>query len=170
MIARYLSDLTTDGFKTLLDVLKKLNAIQGALQHKGLYSEASRLDLLIEAIDDEFSYRRAPRSLSDGVYNLSLALFTGHGPAVSVALHRLSLAVDHTYQAWGALPRGSVERVQLLVEGSMDLFRDHQNNPTGPLNWHSLSKLDEGMRKNLGDAAEVLWAFGLELDPQLRVS
>ena len=170
MIARYLSDLTTYGFKTLLDVLKKLHAIQGALQHKGLHSEASRLDLLIEAIDDEFSYRRAPRSLSDGVYNLSLALFTGHGPAVSVALHRLSLAVSHTYQAGGALPRGSVERVQLLVEGSMDLFRDHRNNPTGPLNWRSLSRLDEGMRKNLGDAAEVLWAFGLELDPQLRVS
>lgn len=170
-ISRYLRGLSTDEFKTLLGALsfQKLYAIQGVLQHKGLYLAASRLGFLIEEMDDEFLSRRAPRSLSIEAQNLTVAVLQGNGPAVPDALRRLSLAVEDTFQTWKALPKSSIERMQVLIGASMGLLRDRQHNPDGPLNLHSLCKLDEGMRANLGAAAVVLRSFGLELEPQVHV-
>lgn len=85
------------------------------------------------------------------------------------ALYRLSLAVKEIYQAWEVLPLPTIMFLRRMVEKSMDVLRDHQNNPVGPLNRHSLSKLDDGRRRHLSAAAVVLCHFGLELDPQLRV-
>ena len=164
-----LENFSRDEFKTLLGALdfQKIHAVQQALQHKGYCAEASRLGLLAERVGTEFVLNRAP-SLYNARSLLWSALIAGNGPAVSDALRGLSLAVEASYQDWQTLPYPTVVELQNLVDRSMILLRDHQNNPTGPLNWHSLSKLDDGLRKNLGDAAQVLWAFGLELDPALR--
>jgi len=88
---------------------------------------------------------------------------------VCTLLPHLSVGVTKALAFFGELPNYTIMDLKDWTRVIMDdVLRDYQNNPTGPLNWHSLRKLDDGMRKNLGDAAQVLWAFGLELDPALR--
>ena len=166
----YFRTLSTDEFKGLLGTLhsKNLNAVRQALWQTGDYRQANSLIGLVHSLELEFS-RRASRSLRNEQVNLTLALGAGSVLAVTDVLCRLSRVVEDTYQTWGALPKSEVERVQRLVESSVDLLRDHQNNPVGPLNGHSLRKLDDGRRKSLGAAAAVLGGFGLELEPELRV-
>ena len=97
---------------------------------------------------------------------LEMALGAGNRLAASNALYRLSLAVKDTRQVFGMLPDYMNKALLRQVEQSMDLFRDDQTNPVGPLNGHSLRKLDDGIRANLGGAAEGLRSFGLELRPE----
>lgn len=51
-----------------------------------------------------------------------------------------------------------------LVESSLFLFRDMQNNAHGALNAASLGRLDDATVENLRNAAWYLSQFGLELD------
>ncbi|WP_454005914.1 hypothetical protein [Alcaligenes sp. Marseille-Q7550] len=167
----YFKTLSTDEFKGLLGVLhsRNLDTVRQALWQTGDYWQANSLLGLVHSLELEFS-RRASRSLRTEQVNLTLALGAGDRFAVTDALYRLSRVVEDAYQTWGALPQSELERVQRLVESSVDLLRDRQNNPVGPLNRHSLNKLDDGRRRNLGAAAVVLGSFGLELEPELRAS
>ncbi|WP_394065557.1 hypothetical protein [Alcaligenes sp. WGS1538] len=162
---RYCESLSTDEFKALLGALQpqNLKTVPKALLKAHSFKE------LKSALDWEFNYRRAPLSLRVEQQNLDRAWRAGNRLAVSEALYRLSLAVEETCQVWEVLPDKTMKCVQQLVERSMDLFRDRQNNPEGPLNGHSLRKLDENIRANFGAAGPVLRSFGLELDPELRV-
>lgn len=82
-------------------------------------------------------------------------------------LRYLSGEVSELLAVYGVLPRLASERVRERVNQSMDLLRDRQNNPVGPLNVHSLRKLDDGMRADLGGAAQVLRSFGLKLESEM---
>lgn len=88
---------------------------------------------------------------------------------VCTRLRQLSVGASKVLAFFGDVPFFTAVGLKNYVEDAMYLLRDHQNNPVGPLNLHSLSKLDDGMRKNLGAAAVVLCNFGLEMEPELRI-
>ena len=170
IIRRYLKESSTDEFKLLLGSLRARNpdAARRALSQitGGGPSEAGlKLFALRTAIDLEFS-RRVPPVLLNRQRNLDWQLSGGNTFAVSKALYRLGLAVEDACQVYGMLSNDMDQSLRQQVWQSMTLFRDDQNNPTGPLNGHSLSKLDDGIRANLGGAASVLHSWGLVLKPE----
>lgn len=77
------------------------------------------------------------------------------------------MVVDDIRQTYETLPDQLMRELRQLVGESMDLFRDDQSNPAGPLNGHSLSKLDDDIRANLGGAVPGLRSFGLKLEPDM---
>lgn len=84
--------------------------------------------------------------------------------AASHALHKLCKLVDTCRQDCGPLAPEMVEEVRRLVARGLDLIRDPQGNPHGPLNGASLSKVDDFTLKHLREASSSLRPMGLELD------
>ncbi|WP_394060593.1 hypothetical protein [Alcaligenes sp. WGS1538] len=149
---------------------RRLDTMDPADTQWNAINRVERIRIALSAVIDK---RVKPCIDAVDVVMLTLA-FPGQGSQRSVCegLRHLSVEVRDAFATYGALPDLVEWRVQICVNQSMDLFRDRQSNPVGPLNWHSLSKLDNRMQKNLLAAAEVLHSFGLELDPDpaLRVS
>lgn len=88
--------------------------------------------------------------------------------AASLVLDGLNTLVGESLNTHGcesldSLSKGMAEDVRRLVKGSLDLFRDHPNNPSGSLNRASLDKLDD-LTLGVLRKALTLHAFGLDLD------
>lgn len=166
----YFKSLHMDEFVALLSVFRpeNLDSIEHALaQIDDAYRDMSLSVLHSFSIDLDYEFnRRVPQGLYISERALSHALSAGNGILVSGALYRLSLAVEDTWQVCEVLSRSHVKAVRRLIQECMALFRDDLNNPVGPLNGHSLSKLDDDVRANLGGAASSLRRFGLELEPE----
>ena len=172
-LAYYFQALTKDEFQALLDT--KLSESLDTAYMAHLRATRGYTSRTVDSVGSLFAIefvRRAPPEFAQRVNELSVALIEGDQLNVSDALHRLSLAVKATYQDWKKLPDLANFELQSMVKDSMSLFRDWGNNWDGPLNWHSLSKLDDDTRANLSAAALVLDSFGLKLavDPDLRDS
>lgn len=83
--------------------------------------------------------------------------------AAARALSELNVLVDRHRQAYGPLPEQMAEEVRKLVNDGVNLFRDAERNPQGPLNVISLKRLDDFTFVCLRQASS-LHALGLELD------
>lgn len=169
VVRDYLDSLHKDAFKVLLDVFRaeSLESIKQALsQIDDMYQTMSLgvLQSFSADLDYEFN-RRSPQELRASQGALGYALMIRDEIAASSALHRMGLAVEDTIRIHGMLSEGNIRMIGCLVERCMDLFRDHLNNPDGPLNGYSLSKLDDDIRVKLGGAASSLRRYGLELEP-----
>lgn len=177
-LGRYFSMLTTDEFKALLNALQfeRLDAAKQALSRVTNSSgEQSlfRLQTICLASDSDF-IDRPPGELKYLIDHLKFCLCmhtqfpsSSSSARVHVALHSLSFSVKNAWQKYGVFPYRTSNTIRLLVEKSMDVFRDRQNNPTGPLNALSLGKLDEDTRAHLADAEDGLRSFGLALRPHV---
>ncbi len=169
-IREHIEILSMDEFKALLGAFQPdgLNAARRALSQFAddrAQPSLAMLNLVSTELDVQF-LRRAPSGLMHYSVGLEMALGAGNRLAASNALYRLSLAVKDTRRVFGMLPDYMNKTLLRQVEQSMDLFRDDQTPPVGPLNGQSLRKLDDGIRANLGGAAEGLRSFGLELKPE----
>lgn len=81
----------------------------------------------------------------------------------SKALCILDTVVNRSRGGYGPLPKEMAEDVRMLASSSLDLFRDAEQNPEGPLNAASLRGLDDFTFACLRRASH-LHSLGLELD------
>jgi len=94
---------------------------------------------------------------------LSQAVTAQDRLAASRTLSDLNALVDKYLQAYGPLPRALAEDVRRITRSSLNLFRDAESNPNGPLNVPSLLGLDDATFVNLRRAS-CLHCLGLDLD------
>ncbi|MGE8547212.1 MAG: hypothetical protein ACN6OC_07200 [Alcaligenes sp.] len=109
-------------------------------------------------------YTRLRQPLESFGNALRQARKTRNQLAASQVLNELGLFVSTVRRTYKLLPIGSAQQVSRLVESSLFLFRDMQNNAHGALNAASLGRLDDATVENLRNAAWYLSQFGLELD------
>ncbi len=171
VLDRYFRMLTTDELKALLNALQfqGLSAARRALSQVADGSQAQsvfKLNAICIASEREF-LERAPGGLAYWMNHLKFCLSTGNGSAVCAGLHSLSFAVKGAHQVCEVFPYRTSSTIRQLVEKSMDLLRDRQVNPAGPLTALSLGKLDEDTRAHLDDAEDGLRSFGLALRPHV---
>lgn len=123
-----------------------------------------------KSFESEFCVRSYEILMKDEMtMRLNMASFSGDQHEACRLLHELSVGASQILAVFGQLHSHSIVYLQESIERAMDILRDNQNNPAGPLNGHSLRKLDDDMRANLNTAAEVLRNFGLEIEPESRV-
>lgn len=121
------------------------------------------LHRLHAALESEV-YERIEEDMHDLLVDLDKAVDERDPLAVSAILLRLNAFVEDKQQVCGTLPKATTELVCTLVNASMRVFRDAQNNPAGPLNKASLAELDNVVLRNLKHASS-LHPMGLDLDP-----
>ncbi|WP_394065651.1 hypothetical protein [Alcaligenes sp. WGS1538] len=83
--------------------------------------------------------------------------------AGSKVLSDLDLLVNKTEEIAGGLTNEFIEDVRSLIKTGLNLLRDAKTNPAGPLNEHSLQRLDDASLGHLRQALR-LHPLGLELD------
>ncbi|WP_394065650.1 hypothetical protein [Alcaligenes sp. WGS1538] len=83
--------------------------------------------------------------------------------AGSKVLSDLDLLVNKTKEIAGGLTNEFIEDVRSLTKIGLNLLRDAKTNPAGPLNEHSLQRLDDASLGHLRQALR-LHPLGLELD------
>lgn len=135
-----------------------LKSINNGLEIQGIIM----LGRLHAALRREIHARAQPE-LEQLQERLAQAVRARERLAASKALYDLNALVDRNQQAYGPLPDEMAEYVRILVESSLNLFRDAENNPKGPLNVASLIKLDDSTFVYLRQASS-LHCLGLKLD------
>ena len=173
----YFRRLPADEFKKMLRALlpgspdHARRALDDIIAHSPDQARAKQqalasMDSVRSALSHEF-HERVDSYMNMAETNLTMSLGMGHQDSVCDCLRQLSVRVNEAFATYGALPDLVDQRVRELIDQSMDQLRDHQANPVGPLNGNSLSRLDDGMRANLGAAFPVLRSFGLEVESEL---
>lgn len=165
-MASYFLSLSTSAFMNWLDIpFGRLSEAEQALSRitdGSRMKSLSMLEIVFDLVEDQF-LARAPADLKVCTSALDAHLRAEDRHAVANDLYQLSVEVERVSEQFGALLFDEERGVRRLVGESMKLFRDDQNNPDGPLNDHSLSRLDANMRAKLADAARVLRPYGLML-------
>ncbi len=179
-LMQYFDSLSLDELKSLRSVvladhssrvLQAMSRITTLSQNEFLIIEDA-LAVLRQA-ELAFEFACAERAIEiigrDMLGDMNDAVGNGRLSDVCALLLQLSVRVSTALAIFERLPNYASVIVERFTTLAMDVLRDQQNNPVGPLNLHSLRQLDGRMRANLSAAAVVLCAFGLELEPELRV-
>lgn len=145
--------------RRLDDVKEALTSISNHSERKRALDVLSRLHQLLE--------REVDKLFEPSLTQVELALLTavnaGEPFHASQALRALDVQVRRTEQACGALSKELAESVSNLVRNSLDVFRDPECNPAGPLSEASLRRLDVDTLENLRRASS-LHRLGLNLE------
>lgn len=149
---------------------KRLDAAEEALlQLWGRREESERqrivafiaLDLLRASVGRAV-HAQIKHKLEPVQESLAVAVRMRHrSDAVSV-LNDLNTVVGTALRVYGWLPEETAEGVRKMVKDGLDLIRDAQSDPNGPLTADSLSRLDDRSRESLRQASN-LHSLGLEL-------
>ncbi len=180
MLDQYFKKLSADELKKLRSVLLPENSSRArqalfrmtAQSQNEALAKRDALAVLGQvswSFESAYSLRANEIIGEEMLFRLRRAVDNEHRFDVCTLLRQLSVRVSKVLAIFGELPYYTIMDVQDYTSQAMDVLRDQQNNPFGALNGHSLRKLDDGMRKNLGAAAVVLCNFGLEMEPELRV-
>jgi len=179
MLGQYFDSLSVDELKNLRSVVLP-GSSNRALQVLSRMAVRSPTDALaketaLTALDRarwpfETAYGRRVEEIMQPMilHRLGLALDDGRRSEVCTLLRQLSVDVGKVLAIFGELPFHTTIDLEDFSDVAMQELRDHQNNPVGPLNEHSLNKLDGDMCADLRVAAMGLSRFGLELESHLH--
>lgn len=161
-----LTDQSLGALYRLLQGAKADTARQALAQIKDSNAEQVKrseamLERLREAVD-KAAQMRVEQRLTTGMTTFNAAVAEGNRIAIGDQLIGLATLVSALRQDFGAeLPESGKAILQASMTATMDVLRDKEKNPDGPLTRDSLRQLDDNTLGTFRRAGAVLQNYGL---------